>query len=41
MRTAERAGFRREGLLRGRQQVGADRRDMFMYALLRAGQRGR
>ncbi|GHH45914.1 GNAT family N-acetyltransferase [Streptomyces candidus] len=34
VRTAERAGFQREGLLRGWQQVGADRRDMFMYALL-------
>ncbi|MEV5595240.1 GNAT family N-acetyltransferase [Streptomyces sp. NPDC052496] len=34
VRTAERAGFRREGLLRGWQQVGSERRDMFMYALL-------
>ncbi|MEU8894128.1 GNAT family N-acetyltransferase [Streptomyces sp. NPDC048442] len=34
VRTAERAGFQREGLLRGWQQVGADRRDMFMYSLL-------
>ncbi|MEU3483015.1 GNAT family N-acetyltransferase [Streptomyces sp. NPDC033754] len=32
--TAERAGFRREGLLRGWQAVGSERRDMFMYALL-------
>ncbi|MER7452130.1 GNAT family N-acetyltransferase [Nocardia beijingensis] len=34
IRTAERAGFRREGLLRGWQQVGDRRRDMFMYARL-------
>ncbi|SOD63056.1 Protein N-acetyltransferase, RimJ/RimL family [Streptomyces zhaozhouensis] len=35
VRTAERSGFRREGLLRGWQQVGAERRDMFIYSLLR------
>lgn len=35
VRTAERCGFTREGLLRGWQQVGAERRDMFMYSLLR------
>ena len=34
VRTAEHAGFRREGLLRGWQEVGSERRDMFMYALL-------
>ncbi|MBF6163780.1 N-acetyltransferase [Streptomyces gardneri] len=34
VRTAERAGFRREGLLRGWQQVGESRRDMYMYARL-------
>ncbi|MER5427603.1 GNAT family N-acetyltransferase [Streptomyces sp. NPDC002588] len=34
VRTAERAGFQLEGLLRGWQQVGDERRDMFMYALL-------
>jgi len=34
VRTAERAGFQREGLLRGWQQVGDERRDMFMYSLL-------
>ncbi|WP_345583958.1 GNAT family protein [Streptomyces prasinosporus] len=34
VRTAERAGFQREGLLRAWQQVGDERRDMFMYALL-------
>ncbi|MFJ9419393.1 GNAT family N-acetyltransferase [Streptomyces sp. NPDC101227] len=32
VRTAERSGFQREGLLRRWQQVGAERRDMFMYA---------
>lgn len=35
-RTAERVGFRREGLLRGWQQVGEERRDMLVYAKLRA-----
>ncbi|MBC9714736.1 GNAT family N-acetyltransferase [Streptomyces sp. TRM66268-LWL] len=34
VRTAERSGFQREGLLRGWQQVGNERRDMFMYARL-------
>ncbi|MGV9249779.1 GNAT family N-acetyltransferase [Streptomyces sp. NPDC003710] len=34
VRTAERAGFRREGLLRRWQQVGDERRGMFMYSLL-------
>ncbi|WGP09803.1 GNAT family protein [Streptomyces sp. SH5] len=33
-RIAEDIGFRREGLRRGRQQVGDERRDMAMYALL-------
>ncbi len=33
-RTAERAGFTREGLMRSWQQVGGERRDMFMYSLL-------
>lgn len=32
--TAERAGFLREGLLRGWQEVGGTRRDMYMYARL-------
>ncbi|MEU3861252.1 GNAT family N-acetyltransferase [Streptomyces sp. NPDC028722] len=32
VRTAERVGFQREGLLRGWQLVGDERRDMFMYA---------
>jgi [ribosomal protein S5]-alanine N-acetyltransferase len=34
IRTAERAGFQREGLLRSWQKVGAERKDMFMYARL-------
>jgi ribosomal-protein-alanine N-acetyltransferase len=33
-RAAERAGFRREGLLRSWQAVGQQRRDMYMYSLL-------
>lgn len=33
-RAAERAGYRREGLLRSWQAVGAERRDMLMYSLL-------
>ncbi|MFC8964896.1 GNAT family N-acetyltransferase [Streptomyces sp. NPDC057094] len=37
VRTAERAGFQREGLLRKGQQVGDERRDMFMYALRNDG----
>lgn len=36
VRTADRAGFRREGLLRGWQEVGGERKDMFMYARLSA-----
>ncbi|QNE77753.1 hypothetical protein F0344_26975 [Streptomyces finlayi] len=32
VRTAEAAGFRREGLLRSWQRVGERRRDMLMYA---------
>ncbi|MEU6369466.1 GNAT family N-acetyltransferase [Streptomyces sp. NPDC046931] len=41
VRTAERAGFQREGLLRGWQQVGDERRDMFVYSLLNDGLRCR
>jgi [ribosomal protein S5]-alanine N-acetyltransferase len=34
-RVAERVGYRREGLLRSWQRVGAQRRDMYSYSLLR------
>ncbi len=34
-RAAERAGYRREGLLRSWQRVGNQRRDMYMYSFLR------
>ncbi|MEV6262877.1 GNAT family protein [Streptomyces sp. NPDC051784] len=34
VRTAESAGFRREGLLRGWQEIGGERRDMLMYSRL-------
>jgi len=36
IRTAERAGYQREGLLRQWQEIGGERRDMFMYSMLRA-----
>jgi RimJ/RimL family protein N-acetyltransferase len=35
IKTAENAGFAREGLMKSWQQVGEDRRDMYMYALIR------
>ncbi len=35
VRTAERAGFRREGLLRSHQKIGGRRRDMLIYAVTR------
>jgi RimJ/RimL family protein N-acetyltransferase len=35
-KTAELAGYQREGLLRGWQEIEGRRRDMFMYARLRA-----
>lgn len=35
-RTAEHAGYQREGLLRSWQPVGGQRRDMYMYSLLAA-----
>lgn len=35
-RLAERAGFRREGLMRQWQRVGAERKDMYLYARLRS-----
>jgi ribosomal-protein-alanine N-acetyltransferase len=34
-RTAERAGYQREGLLRSHQQIGGERRDMLLYAAVR------
>jgi ribosomal-protein-alanine N-acetyltransferase len=34
IRTAETVGFRLEGLLRGWQEVGGERKDMFLYARL-------
>jgi RimJ/RimL family protein N-acetyltransferase len=34
IRAAERAGFQREGLLRSWQELGGERKDMFMYSLL-------
>ncbi|MEU8510307.1 GNAT family protein [Kitasatospora sp. NPDC048722] len=36
LRTAERAGFRREGLLRAHRTIAGERRDMELYALLAA-----
>ena len=33
-RAAEKAGYQREGLLRSWQEVGGERRDMYMYSLL-------
>jgi [ribosomal protein S5]-alanine N-acetyltransferase len=36
LRSAERAGFQREGLLRGWQEVGGERKDMFIYSKLTA-----
>jgi ribosomal-protein-alanine N-acetyltransferase len=35
LRTAERAGYHREGLLRSHQPIGGSRRDMVLYAALR------
>ena len=36
IRTAEKAGYQREGLLRSWQEVGGERKDMYMYARLAA-----
>lgn len=36
-RTAERLGFRREGLMRGFQKIGGERRDLLLYSLLPGG----
>ncbi len=35
VRTAERAGYEREGLLRSHQEIGGRRRDMLLYATVR------
>lgn len=35
IRTAERAGYQREGLLRSHQEIGGQRRDMLLYASVR------
>jgi ribosomal-protein-alanine N-acetyltransferase len=35
VKTAERAGFQREGLLRSHQEIGGHRRDMLLYAAIR------
>ena len=35
IRTAERAGYEREGLLRSHQEIGGERRDMLLYAAIR------
>jgi [ribosomal protein S5]-alanine N-acetyltransferase len=37
IKTAERAGYEREGLLRSHQQIGGRRRDMLLCAIIRAG----
>ena len=37
VRTADRAGYEREGLLRSYQEIGGRRRDMLLYALVRTG----
>jgi RimJ/RimL family protein N-acetyltransferase len=37
VRTAERAGYEREGLLRSHQEIGGGRRDMLLYAAVRPG----
>jgi RimJ/RimL family protein N-acetyltransferase len=40
VKTAERAGFDREGLLRSHQEIGRRRRDMLLYAAIRPGPPG-
>lgn len=37
VRTAERAGYHREGLLRSHQEIAGQRRDMLLYAAIREG----
>ena len=36
IRTAERAGYEREGLLRSHQEIAGERCDMVLYAAIRA-----
>ena len=40
VKTAERAGFEREGLLRSHQEIGGRRRDMLLYATIREPTQG-
>jgi [ribosomal protein S5]-alanine N-acetyltransferase len=35
IKTAERAGYQREGLMRSHQEIGGQRRDMLLYAIVR------
>ena len=37
VRTAERAGYHREGMLRSHQEIAGQRRDMLLYAALKEG----
>lgn len=37
VKTAERAGYQREGLLRSHREIGGRRRDMLLYAVVRDG----
>lgn len=37
VKTAERAGYEREGLLRSHREIGGSRRDMLLYAVIRGG----
>jgi ribosomal-protein-alanine N-acetyltransferase len=37
IKTAERAGYQREGLMRSHQEIGGQRRDMLLYAIIRPG----
>jgi [ribosomal protein S5]-alanine N-acetyltransferase len=37
IKTAERAGYEREGLMRGHREIGGQRRDMLLYAIIREG----
>ena len=41
IRTAERAGYEREGLLRSHQEIAGERCDMFLYAAIGRAQSGK